>query len=189
MQYFSCFFHHYLSLHSCFYPEIFCQVLVLRYSFLNVSWRSLSTSNIHDVSVLLDIHLKFYWFQFCTLSFFAVFSDISVFLTKLHFDFFTFFFQRKTSPVLRCFLPLPLPPCLFSPHIDVGGKMSCWLGCWWGSWGFRFFPSRCWSCAFVELCMKSLNAQSWFTQWSSWDQWITFVLSPVSAHTEACKQF
>lgn len=140
--------------------------------------------------------LTFIWsflgFSFVLLSFFAVFSDISVFLTKLHFDFFTFFVkERLLSPVLRCFLPLPLPPCLFSAHIDVGGKMSCWLGCWWGSWGFRLFPSRCWSCAFVELCcfcMKSLNVESWFTQWSSWDQWITFVLSPVSAHTEACKQ-
>lgn len=125
----------------------------------------------------------------CSKLFFAVFSDIAVFLTKLHFDFFTFF-QRKTSPMLRCFLPLPA--CLFSPHVDVGGKMSCWLGWWRGSWGFRFFPSRCWCCAFVDLCfffMKSLNVQSWFTQWLSRNQWTAFLLSPISAYAEAYEQF
>lgn len=137
------------------------------------AWRS---SEVLLVSVL-------YSKLFCSLfRYFCLFDQTAFWF--LH----VFFFKERLLPCWDVSSPSPFHP-VSSPHIDVGGKMSCWLGCWWGSWGFRFFPSRCWSCAFVELCMKSLNAQSWFTQWSSWDQWITFVLSPVSAHTEACKQF
>lgn len=96
-----------LSLHSCFLPWDLLPSFGSNVQFLNVvGWCNLSTSNIPYVSVLLDIHLKFSWSHFCTLSFFAVFSDIVVFLTKLLFDFFTFF-QRKTSPMLTCFLPPP----------------------------------------------------------------------------------
>lgn len=89
--------------------------------------------------MLLDIQLKFSWSQFCTFSFFPSLFRYFCLFDQLCILFSSHFLQRKPSPMSRCFLPLPLPPCLLSPHIYVGGKMSCWLGCWWGRWDFRGF--------------------------------------------------
>ena len=61
--------------------------------------------------MLLDIQLKFAWSQFCTSRVFAVFSGISLFLTKLCI---LTTFSSKKSPMPRYFLPLSTPLPFFT---------------------------------------------------------------------------
>lgn len=184
-----CHFSPVFSLSYTILPSLSSKVKFLNF----VPWCSLSAPPL-EIFMLSVCRWTFSWsslgLSFILLAFFKSFQVFLSFWPNSAFWFPHIFFKESLLPCQDVSSPSPLPPCLLSPHIYVGGKMSCWLGCWWGSWGFRVFSSRHWSCAFVEsycFCMKSLIVQPWFTQWSSWNQQTAFVLSPVSAYMEACQ--